>query len=138
MFTRRRKPQTADELGLGEVVARCRDKAEELNRLRGNGFGGVPVVIRRDLNLAKPACLLGGFLILALGVGLGRWFKDPVADSRTTNKLAPIVQTEESKPAIVPAIKLEPSANIFPIQHNSSDTLLLKVNDLLERVKRGE
>lgn len=96
------------------------------------------VVVRRDLNLAKPVNLLAGVLILALGVGLGRWFKDPVMDPETAGSSAPMVQAAELKPDTVLVINPEPPASSFPTQHSSSDTLLLEVRKLLERVKRGE
>lgn len=150
MFIRKRKSRQLAGLGLGEVVDRCRRKREKLDRLKGGVFRGVSVVVRRELNLAKPMMLLAGFMILALGVGLGWWLKNPAADSKSVGHYLPVAQAklrppESGSDAVLPVIKPEPAADnsVAPtggrqIQPSSSDTLLRGVRELLEKIKRGE
>ena len=107
----------------------------------------MPAVVRRDLDLARPANLAAGALILALGIAIGHWCPVDGSDS------APVGH-RDSAVSVVPAVvsKTEPRTVPAPTavavdadqngshtgKSSSSDTLFQKVNDLLERVKRGE
>ena len=101
------------------------------------------VVVRRDLDLARPVSLAIGALILALGIAVGRWSKDRTVDSAAVENHSVQMAPAKLEPeAIMPAPSLpavDSVASYIAGRHSSSsDTLFQKVNDLLERVKRGE
>lgn len=103
------------------------------------------LVVRRELDMAKPMILVSGLAILMLGIGIGWWFKDSATDSELTSvpmtqaKLRPLESEPDADKLETLADDSAAAAGGGPIQHSSSqDTLSQKVNDLLERVKRGE
>ena len=142
MFIRKRKSRQLAGLGLGEVVARCRRKREKLDRLKGGVFRGVSVVVRRELNLAKPMMLLAGFLVLALGIAIGYWSQNidstPIAELSAPPVPPPVVLEARPQVPSVPARPVAVQNNNRSPESSPPDTLLRGVRELLEKIKRGE
>ncbi|MFY9493299.1 MAG: hypothetical protein WAP55_02385 [Minisyncoccia bacterium] len=100
------------------------------------------LVVRRDLDLARPANLVAGALILALGIAIGYWSRN--IDSTPIAELAapPLQSITVSEPKTqIPSVQARPAAvqnNNRSPESSPPDTLLRGVRELLEKIKRGE
>lgn len=137
---------------LAKFLEECDRKTEGLRREIADRGKFQVTVVRRELNLPKPINLLVGLLILALGFGIGHWSKSQDYNRGYLDQLVPNESggmmlitpgaMEKAETAVVPALSapvVSPTAvKDRASEHSSQDTLLQKVRDLLERVKRGE